>query len=190
MAKAGRKRRQDVTRTRSGRISRAGQPDRSFDRGSDWVQAQRSRFGEHYCTALGRAYAAGLLGDEQQANDRYAEAKRFARMYARLIDQDRYRCALDRTPRGSLAILEDRDLLEWEADQQAWLFMAMEAIDATGCRPFLDQLLSKQHTDRGPYWLDNLLSGGRHPADTAVLNAALLALDAIVPVRQSRILVA
>lgn len=189
MARAGRKRRQNVTRTKSGHISRAGQADHSFDRGSEWVQAQRAKYGEHYSTALGRAFVHGLLGEGQEANDRYAEAKRFSRLYARLIDQDRYRCALDRTPRGNLAVAVDLDQLEWEHDQQEWLFAAMTKIDHTGCRPYFDQLLSVQHTDRGPYWLDNLLAGGQHPADLAVMNAALKALDAIVHERISRILV-
>ena len=191
MARAGRKRKQGVARTKSGRISRAGQqPDHSFDRGSEWVQAQRAKYGEHYSTALGRAFVHGLLGEGQEANDRYAEAKRFLRLYARLIDQDRYRCALDRTPRGNLAVAVDLDQLEWEHQQQEWLFAAMAKLDQTGCRPYFDQLLSTMHTDKGPYWLDNLLAGGQHPADIAVLKAALVALDAIVPKRPMRILVA
>lgn len=190
MARPGRKCRQNVKRTETGRISRAGQQvDHSYDRGSEWVQQQRARYGEHYSTALGRAFVHGLLGEGQQANDRYAEAKRFARLYARIISQDRYRCALDRTPRGNLAVAIDLDQLEWEREQQEWLFAAMAKIDATGCRPFLDQLLSTIHADKGPYWLDNLLAGGQHPADLAVLRAALVAIDAIVPPRVSRILV-
>lgn len=190
MARPGRKRKQGVKRTPTGRISRAGQRDHSFDRGSEWVQSMRAKYGEHYNSALGRAFVHGLLGEGQEANDRYAEAKRFGRLYARLIDQDRYRCALDRTPRGNLAVAVDLDQLEWEQDQQRWLMDAIDKIDATGCRPFFDQLLGAAYTDRGPYWLDNLLNGGKHPADVAVLNAALLALDAIVPARPSRILVA
>lgn len=190
MARSGRKRKQGVKRVDGGRISRAGQkPSHSFDRGSEWVQAMKAKYGEHYSTALGRAFVGGLLGEGQQANDRYAEAKRFSRLYARIIDQDRYRCALDRTPRGNLAVAIDLDQLEWEQQQQEWLFGAMAKIDATGCRPFFDQLLSRAHTDHGPYWIENLLAGGRHPADLAVLNAALAAIDAIVPPRPMKIVV-
>lgn len=186
MSRRGRKAKPGQVRTKSGRISRAGQ-DRSFDRGSEWVQAMRARYGEHYSTALGRAFVGGLLGEGQEANDRYAEGKRFLRLYTRLIDQDRYRCALDRTPRGNLAVAVDLDHLEWEHEQQEWLFAAMTKLDLTGGRPFLDQLLSKLHTDHGPPWVDRLLAGGKDPADKAVLNAALLALDAIVPPRPMRI---
>jgi hypothetical protein len=163
------------------------EPDRSFDRGTDRVQAMRARWGEHYNTALGRAFVSGLLGEGQQANDRYAEAKRFLRLYTRLIDQDRYRCALDRTPRGNLAVAMDLDQIEWEHEQQEWLFAAMAKLDATGGRPFFDQLLSKLHTDHGPPWVDRLIDGGRDPSDFAVLKAALVALDAIVPNRVVRI---
>lgn len=62
MGRAGRKRK-DGKREPNGRLQRVS----GFDKGSDWVQAQRARYGEHYSTALGRAYAAGLLGEESEA---------------------------------------------------------------------------------------------------------------------------
>jgi len=164
---------------------KSGRPvvDRSFDRGSEWVQRQRDRYGEHYGSAIGRAYAAGLLGDGSQAKDRFDAAKRFSRAYMRIISQDRYRCALDRTPRGNLAIDLSPEANAFELEEQAWLFEAMNTLDQTGTRPFFDQLISSLHADKGPYWLDALLGGGRHPADRMVLDAALKAIDAITPRR-------
>ena len=184
MARAGRKQKPGK-RAKSGRPSRAGHVP-ALDRGSEWVQQQRERYGTNYNTALGRAFAAGLLGDETEALDRYTNAKRFARLYTLHISQDRYRCALDRSPRG-MSVEPDLAQLEYQQDQQRWLFWAMDVIDATGCRPFVDQLLAVRFVDRGPYWLDNLLAGGRDPADVAVLKAAIKGIDAIVPVRVARI---
>jgi len=192
MGRRGRKSKPNKVRTNTGRISRAkavnnNDAPKESSRPSAWVDSQRDKFGVHYNTALGRAFVSGLLGEGQEANDRYAEAKRFARVYARTISQDRYRCALDRTPRGNLALAEDPDEIAYEIEQQQWLFEAMAKIDATGCRPFFDQLISTLHTDRGPYWIDALISGHTHPADVAVLNAALKAIDAITPKRVARI---
>lgn len=174
-------------RDKSGRLKREGR-DTTFDRGSDWVQARRDRYGEHYGSAIGRAFAAGLLGDGSQAKDRFDAAKKFARAYLRIISQDRYRCALDRTPRGNLAVSLSPEASAFELHEQKWLFEAMATLDRTGCRPYLDQLLSTRHTDHGPYWLDMLLMGRRHPADIAVLDAALSAIDAIAPRRAEGII--
>lgn len=173
-------------RTASGRLSRAGKGQTVPP--SDWVKAQHDRFGEHYNSALGRAFVAGLLGHGQEAKDRYQWAKKFARAYDKLINRDLYRCALDRSPRGGNVVSIDPDRLEWELQEQQWLFAAIDKIDATGCRTFFDQLISTAHTDRGPYWLDNLIDGGSHKADTAVLDCALKGIDAIVPKQVRRIL--
>jgi hypothetical protein len=57
----------------------------------------------------------------------------------------------------------------------------MDAMDVSGTRPYFDQLISSLHVDSGPYWLENLLKGGKHPADRMVLAAAIRALDIIAP---------
>lgn len=153
-----------------------------FDRGSDWVQAQRVRYDTHYNTALGRAYVSGLLGDnEQLANDRYIAGKRFARTYNRVIGGETYRCALDCTPRGGLTEIEAS---EYDRRERDWLMDMMCSLDRAGVRPWLDQLLSRQYTDVGPYWLEALLAGGKHPADQRVLDAAVKALDMLCPPRR------
>jgi len=168
---------------------RNGRPavDHSFDRGSEWTQAMKARYGEHSGSAIGRAYAAGLLGEEAIAKDRFAAAKKFARAYQRIISQDRYRCALDRAPRGNLAYDLSPEATAFELEEQDWLFKAMDTLDRTGCRPYMDQLLAVAHVDHGPAWLDRLLNGN-HPADKMILDAALQAIDAITPKKREGII--
>lgn len=154
----------------------------SYDKGSDWVQAMKAKYQTHYNTALGRAYAAGLLADDQAtADDRYTGGKRFARIYNRIIGGETYRCPLDRSPRGSLTELETT---EQDIRDKDWLFAAMDALDASGVRPYLDQFLARSHTDTGPLWLDRLLAGHKDPADLMLLKAAIGALDIVAPPRK------
>lgn len=175
MAK-GRKRKQG-NRTKSGQLSRAGMPHR--DKGNPKVEVLRERFGTDYGSALGRAYSAGLLGRGQDGIDRYYEGKRFARIYAKVLDRS-YRCALDTTPRAGVTIIDgEHDLYE-----QEWLLDMTRRLDRAGLRPWLDQLLSPVWHDAGPVWLDRLLQGGKHKGDLVVLNSALAALDLITPKRK------
>jgi hypothetical protein len=194
MARKGRPSSRSGKREKNGRLKRNSYAEPSYDKGSEWVQAMRERFGTYYNTPLGRAYAAGLLGDlnteAELALNRYQAGRRFASLYTKIIGSDVYRCALDRTPRGAANDIEDSEALERDKAEQDWLMNAMDKVDRSGTRPWLDQLLSRLNTDAGPYWLDALLAGGKHPADTRVLNAALGALDILAPVPQrSRILV-
>lgn len=182
MAKAGRKRKQGA-RYPSGKLRPA------YDKGSDWVQGQHEKYGTHYSTALGRAYAAGLLGDEDHDGlARYQAGKRFVRIYSRFIGGEAYRCPLDQTPRGS-------NIVDFEANDQDqrdhdWLHRVMDELDEAGVRPWLDQLISRQHTDHGPCWLDRLLAKGKHPADRMMMDSAIRALDILAPTpTQPRIVV-
>jgi hypothetical protein len=177
MGKASRGRpRKSGNRTKSGQLSRAGKPAR--DKGTDRIAAQIERYGGHYCTAIGRAYAAGLLGEGQEAQDRYQAGKRFARLYTRLIAPS-YRCPLNDTPQGGGTPDHERD----QADQD-WLFDMGDKLNRAGLRPWFDQLTGDQHHDTGPRWLDNLLDGKTHPGDVMVLEAAIAGLDLISPVRK------
>jgi hypothetical protein len=176
---AGRKRKQGK-RTQSGRLSRSKvELEARFDRGSEWVQAQRAKYGEAYNSALGRAFASGLLGEGNEAKDRYDKARKFISLYRAVIGRDRYRCALDQSPRGNVEHFEptQRDI-----DDQEWLLVNMDRIDATGCRPFFDQLTSHLFTDHGPDWLERLLSKPKDRRDTIILDAAIKGIDAIGPV--------
>lgn len=174
MARTGRKPKQGK-RNRSGRLKRTPNP---HDKGNGRVAAMRARYGEHYCWALGRAYAKGLLGAGSLGKARLDAAKGFVRAYRRFIGGDVYRCPLDDTPRGGNVETLDTPR---DAAQQAWLFLAMDSMEHTGGRPYLDQLMSTAHTDTGPNWLENLLNGKQDSRDTIVLEAALEALDAITP---------
>lgn len=156
----------------------------TYDKGSDWVQGQRDKYQTHYNTALGRAFAAGLLGEDQAvALDRYQGGKRFVRVYSRCIGGQAYRCALDRTPVGAESI----EYADHERDRREhdWLHAAMNSMDDAGCRPYFDQLITRAHTDHGPPWLDRMLNGGKDPADAMVLKAAICALDILAPPRQA-----
>lgn len=184
MAK-GRPRHANKRRTQSGRIKRDNYPEPKLVQPSDWVAKQRARFGEYYSSALGRAYAAGLLGDGNDAKGRIDGAKKFVRLYRVIVGSDIYRCPLNDTPRGGGG--PDVDVDERE---HRWLFKAMDAMDVAGVRMFLDQLITTLHTDRGPDWLDRLLSGGTDPRDRMVLDAAMRALDIVSPPpRKAQILV-
>lgn len=173
MATRGR-RRKSGKRTKAGQLSRAGQ----LTRPSEWVQKQLETFGNHYSSALGRAYAKGLLGDLKTdgtlAKTRYDAGRKFVQRYTRVIGGDTYACPLGDNDGGSPSHDPERD-----AHQQGWLFDVMAELDRSGCRPYLDQLLSSLYTDTGPYWLDALLKGGKDPADQMVLDAAIEALDLI-----------
>ncbi|MBS4048099.1 MAG: hypothetical protein KG075_17265 [Alphaproteobacteria bacterium] len=178
MAKAGRKMKSGK-RTKTGRLSRAGISP--IDRGTERTQAMRARFGDHYQTALGRAYAVGLLGEGQEGKDRLEVAKRFARLVRRYFEAVPYRCALDTSPRGNPDIaLVDLDLIEREQSEFRWLCDKARELDHAGVRPYLDQMIADRFIDHDPPWLSRLLNGGRHFGDVAVMNAALLAMDVLV----------
>lgn len=178
MARKGRPRKLNAKRSASGRAI----PDIVFDKGSEWVQARRARFDTHYNTALGRAYAGGLLAaDEETALDRYQGGKRFVRAYNRVCGGETYRSALDRSPRGLETYLEFCDNPSREHD---WLFAAINSMDVAGCRPYFDQLVARSYTDVGPAWLDRLLDGQKDQRDVMVLNAAIAALDILAPARK------
>jgi len=167
-------------RNDKGKLVRDNYPVPIYDHGTERAQARFKRFGTHGATALGRAYASGLLGEEQEASLRYDAGKRFARLYSALIEQGRYRCPLARERLSSGVVVAFTGNRHDEADQ-AWLFDAMEKLDRAGLRPWLDQLVLDLYADQGPYWLDALLAGGNNPSDQVVLKAALDALDLIAP---------
>ena len=163
---------------------KGGKLRQTYDKGTERAQAMTARYGTHYSTALGRAYAAGLLGEPQEALDRYQAGKRFVRIYSRCIGGSPYRCPLDQTPRGSNVI--DFEATEQDQRDHDWLHEAMTLMDKAGVRPWLDQLITACHTDHGPAWLDRILHGGKHPADAMMLKAAVEALDILAPHRRPR----
>lgn len=181
MAKAARKGRPRKAgrRTDTDRLSRAGAIP-SYDKGSERIQAMRERYGEHYSSAIGRAYVSGLLGEESIARVRYDTGKRFQRAVERFFEVGRVKCPLGaQRVSGGLSVQITANPFE-EAEWQ-WIIAMADKLDDKGLRPWLDQLTLGTYHDAGPYWLDALLDGGKHPADLAVLNAAISALDLITP---------
>lgn len=174
MSKRGRPRKQ-------GERHKCGKLKATYDKGTERIQAMRDRFGTFYNSPIGRLYAAGLLGSEEEALPRYQAGARFARLYSRHIQQGAYRCALDTTPRGILHDIEDAESIERQQQQKQWLFAAMDSLDVSGTRPYFDQIITALHTDHGPAWADRLLSGGKDPCDLVVLKAAIQALDILAP---------
>lgn len=176
MAK-GRKRKTGP-REKNGRPSRAGIP--RFDKGTERVQAMRERYGEHYTSALGRAFALDLLGDGIEATVRLDVGKRFAAIHGKLIARP-YRCPLNDAPRGMADDHDSHDRIEHDRAEQEWFFAMADKLDRAGLRPWLDQLISPVYTDHGPAWLDRLLDGGKDPVDLTLLQTAIKALDLIAP---------
>ena len=177
MARRGRPRKAGK-RAEAGRLVR----ELSYDKGNDRVQQMQARFGTFYSSALGRAFAAGLLGEPDQALGRYQAARRFIKLHARFYGAPGYTCPLDASPRGA----NDDPWPDYERNkrQLAWLNAAIDSMDVSGDRRFFDQLVSTENTDAGPPWMDILLAGGTDPLCFMALNAAIRALDVIAPEAQ------
>lgn len=152
----------------------------AHDKGNERVQALRERYGEHYSTALGRAYAAGLLGEETLARVRYDAGKRFQRAVERFFEVGRVKCPLGQRMRsGGPAVQLAAN--SYEDDEWQWVCDMADRLGQAGLRQWLDQLTLSRYHDADPYWLAALLDGGKHPADVAVLNTVIKALDMIAP---------
>ena len=150
------------------------------DKGNPRVAAMRERFGEHYNSAIGRAYAAGLLGEETLARVRYDAGKRFQRAVERFFEVGRVRCPLGQERRsGGVSVQLEAN--PYEADEWQWVCGMADRLSFTGLRPWLDQLTLGLYHDADPYWLAALLEEGKHPADLAVLDTVIKALDLIAP---------
>lgn len=169
--------------TKRGRPRKAGKRYPSgklipFDKGAGHVQERRERFGNHYTTALGRAFASGLLGDDAQAQARYSTAKRFSRLYGVYIEHGRYYgCPLGREERSTGSTGQ----MSGNREDQDWLFACMDALDQGKLRPWLDLLILEYYHDVDPPFLGRLLNKGRDPADKAMMARCIEALDAITP---------
>lgn len=172
-------------RHKCGKLKVPAQPN--VVRPSEWVSDQVHRFGQDYNSALGRAFAAGLLGEGTQAKDRYDTARKFIALYGRVIGRDRYRCGLDQSPRG---MDHEHEPSQRDIDDQEWLLVNLTRIDNSGCRPFFDQLTSHRFTDYGPPWLDRLLNTQhKDRRDMIVMDAAIRAIDAIGAVNGARVVI-
>lgn len=168
---------------KSGARYKSGKLRPVFDKGTERVQALRDRFGANYTTALGRAFEAGLLGEGNEAKTRLDVGNRFSRLYSALIQRGRYTCPLGKETRSTGSGGENTGTAH-EQENENWLKDAMSTLDREGLRPWLDQLILDAYHDKDPPWLARLLSGGDHPADVMILDAAVKALDAIAPAKR------
>lgn len=166
-------------RTASGRLSRAKRATvQAWDYGTERTAKKWADFGQHGSSAIGRAYAAGLLGQGSDAKARLDAGNRFAATYSQMIVQRAYTCPLGQNSGGS----SSEGNPERDQARQDWLFAAMDRLDRTGSRPWLDQILSVQYVDAGPYWLDRVIGRRDKPADKLILAAAVAALDELLSV--------
>lgn len=175
MAKAGRKRRQG-SRTRTGRLSRAGVP--RYDKGTEHAQAMQALYGTDGSDAIGRAYRSGLLGKGSEAKALIDTARRIANAYWRAYETGKYRCTLADREHGTIVSLDHEKVRL----QEEWLRECLESVSSMGVRRQFDQLVIDVHPDSGPAWLDRLCyaqrtKGDADIADRQALRAALDALE-------------
>lgn len=170
MARRGRPRKAGK-RHPCGKRVQNGNDQPSIVQPSAWVATQVKRYGQHYCWALGRAYASGLIGEGIEAKGRLQGGVRFARLHSLFFGSDVYTCPLDDSPRGSNVVSLDVD--EYQERNREWLRMASIAMENSGTRPYVEQLISSMHTDTGPDWLDRLLDVIQWNENLPSLNAQL-----------------
>lgn len=169
MSRAGRKRKEG-RRDEKGKLRPIIMPDR----GNDRVAEKRARFGTDGCDAIGRAYRAGLLGEDGQ---RLLQTGRsINRAYWAAFGQYGLTSALGN--RVGAADDDDNSLA-----REKWLNATIREIDRMGRahRRAFDELCIDLFPDHGPAWLDSLIaSRSAAPlADWSSLAKALEVLDEI-----------
>ena len=160
-------------REANGRIQR---PSVVFDQGSDRTRAKFSVFGQDGSDAIGRAYVAGLLGDDG-LNLRNA-ARSVFRAYWPMMVVGRYQCAIADKSGG--AVNDDDPSTDRIKAREEWLTDTLRMVDRMGrdTRRAFDQLVIDINPDEGPSWLDSIIwhrQHGREPdrAHEALLERAL-----------------
>lgn len=161
----------------------------AYDRGTERAQATTATYGTHGGSPIGRAYAMGLLGviGSDEAKDRLDAGKKLAANRVLAFGRKGYRCALDQSPRGADAE-ESEEAVERKVTARATLKVMECQMGPGGFRAW--ELVDPNYADCGPGWLDGLLAGRGDGASSRALQSALDALDAIAPVRRSRMVAA
>lgn len=147
-------------------------PDIRRDAGTDAAQAKRAAYGTDGCDSLGRAYRAGLLGDDGQ---RLLQTGRsFNRAYWAAYGQFGLSCTLG--VRTGPANDDDNSLA-----REKWLNATIRDVDKMGraYRKAFDDLVVDFYPDYGPAWLDNLIANNARQSDWSQLVKALEVLDEI-----------
>lgn len=181
MAKRGRKRK-NVARTKSGRVSRAKpfRIEQRLDRGTDHAQAIQALYGTNGTDAIGRAYEAGFLGSGNEAKALLDKARSVFTAYwsAYGVGQIRKSSTAD-NDNGSTAVPDHERIRQREEG----LRKDLQAVSRMGLpyRRAFDQLVVDMNPDCGPSWMDQLLWADKHgkPQDPAHVRTLRMALEAL-----------
>lgn len=144
------------------------------DRGNDRTAAKREKFGTDGADAIGRAYRAGLLGEDGQIL--MQTARSFHRAYWPMLGVGHPGCALgDRAGGGG-----DGNLAS-----ERWVVNTVRRIDKMGRehRKAFDELVLDFNPDYGPEWLDRHIDRQPRPSDEGYLASAIRVLCMISKVR-------
>lgn len=145
-------------------------PEDRRDAGTDAAQRKRELFGTDGCDAIGRAYRAGLLGEDGQ---RLLQTGRsIHRAYWAAYGQHGLTCALG----DKIGAANDDDN---SLERERWLNRVIREIDAMGrdYRKAFDELCLDFHPDYGPDWLDRHIAKEPRQSDWSSLAKALEVLD-------------
>lgn len=168
MAK-GRKRKTGK-REPNGRLSRIDQP--RFDTGTARAQLKFQQYGTDGADAIGRAYQAGLLGENADAIK--DTARKIAKAYWPMLEVGTYRCTLS-DPSGANDNPDDPSRIK---AREEWLTGVLRRVDRMGntTRRAFDALVIDIHPDTGPKWLDALIWHRKHAKPYPASDAQWLGL--------------
>lgn len=176
----GRKRKA-VKREPNGRASRKGLPRVIFDQGTDRAKEKVAAYGTEGADAIGRAYVAGLLGENADAiRD---TARNIFCAYWPTLEVGSFRCTLN-DARGASNDNFDPERIK---ARERWLNSVTAQVDKMGraTRKAFDELVIDPQPDHGPKWLDSLIWHKQHgkpiPArDSEMLFLAMSAMNRII----------
>jgi hypothetical protein len=153
----GRKRKQ-AKREPNGKPSRKGQVRMQFDHGTARAKLKFDQYGTDGADAIGRAYQAGLLGENADAiRD---TARKIARAYYPMMEVGPTRCALN----DNFGDPNDNSDHERIKARETWLSGILRSVDAMSRehRRSFDELVIDRHPDSGPPWLERLIYARKH----------------------------
>ncbi len=166
---AGRKRKKGP-RTKSGQLSRKGVLPR-IDRGTEITEAKIAMYGSNGSDAIGRAYMAGMLGED--AKPLLDTARKVSRIYWQSYEVGPIRCTTGGTSGGGNE--PDHERIK---RQEEWL---NDKLGQISTRSIFDALVIDVNPDRGPAWLDRLLVAKRLAREPlkADMDNFCIAIDAL-----------
>lgn len=163
----GRKRK-NGKREKNGRISRAGLP--RYDSGTDRAREKLSVYGTDGSDAIGRAFRAGLLGEDGAILVDTARAVH--RAYWPMLGVGRIGCTLgNRTGQSG----------DGNPERERWLKETLDKVNVMGrpVRRAFDDLVININPDEGPVWLDRLIASKPHSDDGVMLAMAIRGISAL-----------